>query len=163
MVCAGANRANTPERGILTADAVSLLDLRGLELAVLSACDTGLGDVAGGEGVYGLTRAFHVAGPRDVVASLWKVEDDATAALMTLFYRNLWRDKLTPVEALRQAQLALYRHPDHIAEWAKAPPDRGPSTVVPPREGSALPGTVKPARTARTKQWAAFVLSGAGR
>src|SRR4029079_16945786 len=91
LVCAGANLADTPQRGILSADAVASLDLRGLELAVLSACETGLGDVAGGEGVFGLQRAFHLAGAHNVVASLWKVDDQATAALMTLFYDRLWR------------------------------------------------------------------------
>ena len=90
LVLAGANRARTtPDRGILTAEAIAGLLLDDLELAVLSACDTGLGDVAGGEGVFGLQRAFHVAGCKNVVASLWKVDDAATAALMALFYRHL--------------------------------------------------------------------------
>jgi CHAT domain-containing protein len=83
-----------------------MLDLSGFELAVLSACDTGLGHVAGGEGTFGLQRAFHLAGTRDVIASWWKVPDQRTAALMAEFYRNLWdKEKpLSPQEALRQAQ-----------------------------------------------------------
>ena len=164
LVLAGANRPDAgPDRGILTAEGVVGLNLEGLELAVLSACETGLGEEGGGEGVYGLQRAFHVAGAQDVVASLWKVDDEATAALMALFYRNLWQGKLPPVEALRRAQLALYRHPEHVKAWARG--ERGPdlkrpapgsAPAAPPGEGP------KPGGTAATKQWAAFVLSGLG-
>jgi tetratricopeptide (TPR) repeat protein len=164
LVLAGANRPDAAGRGILTADAVAGLDLSSLQLAVLSACETCLGDVAGGEGVYGLQRAFHVAGAADVVASLWKVNDEATAALMALFYRNLWQEKLPPLEALRRAQLALYRHPEHIKAWARG--ERGPDLKRPaPGSGPAAPAGVgpKPGGTAPTKQWAAFVLSGLGR
>src|SRR5208282_2113654 len=105
--------------GILTGESLVDLNLSGLELAVLSACETGLGDVAGGEGTFGLQRAFHLAGTRDVVASLWKVPDQSTAALMALFYRNLWTQNLSPMESLRQAQLEIYKHPDKIPELAK--------------------------------------------
>src|SRR5262249_35478342 len=76
LVVAGANQSGTEaadDRGILTAESLIGLRLEGLELAVLSACETGLGEAGGGEGVYGLQRAFHVAGCRNVVASLWKV------------------------------------------------------------------------------------------
>jgi CHAT domain-containing protein/Tfp pilus assembly protein PilF len=161
LVCSGANLEGTPARGILSADAIAGLDLRRLRLVVLSACDTGLGDVAGGEGVFGLQRAFHVAGARNVVASLWKVDDEATAALMTLFYQALWRGRgpLTPLEALRQAQLALYRHPGHIRAWSVG---RGPNLqeVLP---GSGEPAPAAPAaKRGAVKLWAAFVLSGPG-
>jgi CHAT domain-containing protein len=93
--------------GILTAEAIAGLPLHNLELAVLSACETGLGEVAGGEGVFGLQRAFHAAGARSVIASLWKVDDAATQALMAEFYKNLWEKKLGKLESLRQAQLAM--------------------------------------------------------
>jgi CHAT domain-containing protein len=159
LVFAGANRPDAPGRGLVTGEALVGLDLSGLELAVLSACETGLGDVAGGEGVFGLQKALHLAGCRTVVASLWKVDDDATAALMGLFYRHLWVDKLPPREALRRAQLTLYRHPDLIGTLAKR---RGLDFIE-----SDLPAAAAPAPaagpTARTGQWAAFVLSGAGR
>jgi CHAT domain-containing protein len=132
-----------------------------LDLAVLSACETGLGDVAGGEGVYGLQRAFHMAGCPAVVASLWRVDDEATAALMGLFYHHLWREHKPPLAALRAAQLWLYRHPEAIgaAARARAAPDFDKLADLPEAASTAAaPGGRAPA-----KQWAAFVLSGAGR
>ena len=94
--------------GVMTAEEVEGLDLTGCELAVLSACDTGRGKVAGGQGVMGLQRAFHQAGVRTVVANLWLADDAAARKLMTLFYANLWGEKhLPPAEAMRQAQLAM--------------------------------------------------------
>ena len=87
------------------------------DLVTLSACRTGLGKLISGEGVLGLTRAFLYAGARSVQASLWNVNDTATAELMTAFYRNLKRG-LPKDEALRQAKLELlhgkqlsWRHP----------------------------------------------------
>jgi CHAT domain-containing protein len=111
LVLAGANRATSAEGddGILTALEVGALDLSATELAVLSACETGLGTEAGGEGLLGLQRAFQVAGTRSVVAGLWTVDDRATRALMVDFYDNLWGKKLSRVESLRQAQLAMLR------------------------------------------------------
>src|SRR5262249_644761 len=116
----GANVEGTPSRGLLTAEALINADLSGMELAVLSACETGLGDYQGGQGVFGLQQAFHIAGCRDVVASLWKVDDAAPAALMAAFYRNLWGKKLPPIEALRQAQLEARRQPATAStrQWA---------------------------------------------
>src|SRR5439155_18188593 len=117
VVLAGANRpqklnewgAPIGDDGILTGEEVAALDLAGTELVVLSACETGVGEVAGGEGVFSLQRAFHLAGARTVIGSLWKVNDEATEALMVAFYQNLWQKKLGKLEALRQAQLALLR------------------------------------------------------
>jgi CHAT domain-containing protein len=110
LVLAGANRGSSAgDDGILTALEVGALDLSSAELAVLSACETGLGAEAGGEGLLGLQRAFQVAGTRSVVAGLWTVDDRATRALMVDFYKNLWSKKLSRLEALRQAQLTMLR------------------------------------------------------
>jgi CHAT domain-containing protein len=169
LVCSGANLKETPERGVLSADAIAGLLLDDLHLAVLSACDTGLGDVAGGEGVWGLQRAFHIAGCKNVVASLWKVDDAATAALMTRFYGYLFHEdkdkRLTPIEALRRAQLDLYRHPELIPAWSKgesrAPGKPRPATTPPPAD--TPPELVTTDGRAPIRLWAAFTLSGLGR
>jgi CHAT domain-containing protein len=160
LVCAGANRKETPGRGLLTAEALLNADLSGLELAVLSACETGLGDVGGGEGVLGLQRGFHVAGCRNVVASLWRVDDQATAALMQLFYRNLWQKKQPPLEALRQAQLALYYQPEQLAGLARGERAAFERVELPAKAGRPE-GSARP--RAPIRQWAAFTLSGPGR
>ncbi|MBO7580697.1 MAG: tetratricopeptide repeat protein [Bacteroidaceae bacterium] len=94
------------EDGILTAQEISTLDLRGLELVVLSACQTALGDIASGEGVFGLQRGFKKAGAKTVVMSLWKVDDEATRILMVEFYNNLMSGK-SKQQALKDAQKHL--------------------------------------------------------
>jgi len=93
----------------MTAEEVGPLDLGATEPAVLFACQTGLGRVAGGEGILGLQRAFLVAGARTVVASLWQVDAAATRTLMTEFYENLVQGRMTKRESLRQAQLTIRR------------------------------------------------------
>lgn len=103
---------------------VRLGDLYGLDLAadlvVLSACRSALGEEIHGEGLVGLTRGFMAAGATRVVASLWDVADEATAELMSRFYRGLLRDGLSPAAALRRAQLELARERrwDSPAFWA---------------------------------------------
>jgi CHAT domain-containing protein len=166
LVLAGANLKGKdagPDGGIVTAEALAGLDLHGLELAVLSACETGLGEAASGEGVFGLQRAFHLAGTRNVVASLWNVSDKATAALMARFYHGLWVEGKTPLEALRQAQLTIYRHPERIADLADLGRPLFQQTVALPADlGAVAGGQAFPAKRAPTRLWAAFVLSGVG-
>ena len=96
---------NDKEDGILQMPEIMRLKLNA-DLVTLSACRTGLGEVVGGEGVLGLTRAFMYAGARSVVASLWNVNDTATAELMKSFYANLKKGQ-SKDEALRQAKLGL--------------------------------------------------------
>ena len=106
LAFAGANHATTitdGDDGILTALEITGMDLYGTELVVLSACDTGVGEIKTGEGVFGLRRAFALAGAKNLLMSLWEVSDEVTARQMKMFYQNL--QKLPKAEALRQAQL----------------------------------------------------------
>jgi CHAT domain-containing protein len=113
LVLAGANhrQAARPEEddGVLTAEEIAALDLRGTEWAVLSACDTGVGEVKAGEGVFGLRRAFQVAGARTVIMSLWPVEDEATREWMRNLYSGRFLEGLSTAEAVRSASLKLLR------------------------------------------------------
>lgn len=92
--------------GVLSAGEIAHLDLSDVEVAVLSACSTGLGEITSGQGVIGLRTAFAIAGADALVVSLWDVEDEPTKQLMSYFYREL-ADRRNVAEALREAQLAL--------------------------------------------------------
>ena len=154
LALAGANHAPTSaddDDGILTADEISFQRLEGVDLVVLSACETGLGAVAGGEGLLGVQRAFQVSGARSVVASLWNVDDVATRRLMERFYRNLWDKEMGKLDALREAQLWMLNNPGSV---------RG--TLVrlksAPKETLPKPETLE--KRTDPRFWAAFVLSG---
>lgn len=114
------NRDELPENvqdGILTAKEVSLLDLRETELVVLSACETGKGEITG-DGVFGLQRAFKMAGVQTIIMSLWPVNDQATQLLMTEFYNNWIGKQQSKREAFRNAQNTVrtkYEEPEY---WA---------------------------------------------
>jgi len=156
IVLAGASDKNA--EGILTAEAIVDLPLDEMQLAVLSACETGLGEFTAGEGVQGLPRAFHIAGCSNVVVSLWKVNDTATAALMSKFYHELLVGQKAPLDALRTAQLTIYRRPDLIPQLAG---EKGRT-----EQDAALrtsESTSSETHRANTSLWAPFLLSGAGR
>jgi CHAT domain-containing protein/ankyrin repeat protein len=113
LILTGGNHAwsgKTPiegvEDGIATAYEISQLNLSNTELVVLSACETALGDIKGSEGVFGLQRAFKMAGVKKMIVSLWQVPDKETAELMTTFY-NYWLKGKTINEAFAQAQLDM--------------------------------------------------------
>jgi CHAT domain-containing protein/tetratricopeptide (TPR) repeat protein len=164
LALAGANDPSKAGRegGILTGLGIVDLRLEGLRLCVLSACETGLGALTEGEGVVGLQRAFHVAGCPNVIGSLWAVDDAATTALMTQFYHELRVNQQAPLEALRAAQLTIYRHPERIAALAgeRGKPALEAAAKLRPAAAAALN---EKAATAPTRLWAAFVLSGTGR
>ncbi|ASC70046.1 TPR repeat family protein [Halomicronema hongdechloris C2206] len=109
LALAGFNtRRSGDEDGVFTALEAANLNLFGTQLVVLSACDTGLGDIANGEGVYGLRRAFAIAGAESQLMSLWQVSDFGTQSLMARYYEKLMAG-MGRSEALRAVQLEMIR------------------------------------------------------
>jgi len=108
LVLSLVNEKGEPQNGFLNLQDIYNLNLP-VDLIVLSACETGLGKEIKGEGLLGLTRGFMYAGASRVVASLWKVDDVATANLMELFYKAMERDGVAPAAALRQAQIEMLK------------------------------------------------------
>jgi len=120
IALAGFNpRQSGSEDGVLTALEAAGLNLSGTELVVLSACETGLGDVANGDGVYGLRRALAVAGTKSQLQSLWIVDDFGTKDLMVSYYKRLMAN-VERSKALRQTQLEMLQNPQyqHPYYWA---------------------------------------------
>ncbi|KST62245.1 tetratricopeptide repeat protein [Mastigocoleus testarum] len=112
-------QSNNTEDGVLTALEIAGLDLRGTKLVVLSACETGLGEVKNSDGIYGLRRALVIAGSQAQLLSLWKVSDDGTKDLMVKYYDNLKAGKGRH-ESLREVQLEFIKHSkyNHPYYWA---------------------------------------------
>ena len=147
LAFAGANAApSNGVDGLLTGPEVASLRLPPRSTVVLSACESGVGEIFTGDGVFGLQRAFHVAGASAVVSSRWPVDDHATNAMMTEFYEILAKREVGMLEALRRAQIAMRDHftmTDKKIDRGLDPPQRdaGPSRPTP-------------------RIWAAFTLSG---
>jgi len=124
LLMAGGNRAWTGvdvidgiEDGILTAEEIAQMNLVNTQLIVLSACETGLGEANSAEGVFGLQRAFKLAGVETLIMSLWQVPDDATAELMSAFYQ-LWLSGKTKSEAFAEAQRQVREKYEKSFYWA---------------------------------------------
>jgi CHAT domain-containing protein len=123
LILAGGNHAwttETPEGiedGILTADEISRLNLTNARLVVLSACQTGLGEVKNSEGVFGLQRAFKLAGVETLIMSLWEVDDSATKNLMDAFYQQ-WLSGKSKQEAFKEAQQQIRGENPQPYYWA---------------------------------------------
>lgn len=116
VIWSGSSVKNGAEDGVLTAYEISQLDLSNTELVVLSACETGLGEITESEGVFGLQRAFKIAGARKMLISLWPVPDKETAEMMSLFYSNLIAEK-NIAGAFNKARIAM-KQKYNTAYWA---------------------------------------------
>ena len=113
LALAGANLRNgggSGDDGVLTAEEVAGLDLRHAQWVVLSACDTGVGEITVGEGVLGLRRAFRIAGARTLVMSLWSVDDEATRQWMRTLYESRFARNLDTAASAREAALTMLRN-----------------------------------------------------
>lgn len=126
LILAGANNKwvnnieiDGADDGILTALEISNLNFMNTDLVVLSACETGLGDIKGSEGVYGLQRAFRLAGVKRMIVSLWQVPDNETAEMMEYFYTSLMNEKKGYYAAFRAAQNKMkQKYPFAPIKWA---------------------------------------------
>jgi CHAT domain-containing protein/Tfp pilus assembly protein PilF len=142
LALAGANRLESgDDDGILTALEASTLDLWGTQLVVLSACETGVGAIANGDGVYGLRRALVISGSETQVMSLWKIDDESTRKLMLDYYRRVLGGQ-GRIDAFRRAQLGMLgnpatRHPYYWAGFVAA----GDGRTLDYRDASPMPGS----------------------
>ena len=136
IALAGANiRQSGTEDGIMTAEEIANLNLAGTKLVILSACETGVGKVNIGEGVYGLRRALSLAGSESQVTSLWKVDDSSTKDLMIDYYQRVLNNQDGRSEALRQTQLKMLedsveKHPHYWASFIPSGNWRGIGNIA---------------------------------
>lgn len=164
LLFAGANHAlekktsgPNMDDGILTAQEITLLNLQNTNLVVLSACETGLGELKG-DGVYGLQRGFKQAGAKSIIMSLWKVDDKATRLLMENFYKN-YIHGMDKRESLATAQRYLrnYEETVQVKDWNKATPtDHGSAAWRAYNRAPIIEKKVKEYED--PKFWAAFIL-----
>lgn len=157
LVLAGANKASQAtdaDDGIMTAQEISYLPLRGTKLVTLSACETGLGKVADREGLIGIQRAFQVSGAKTVIATTWKVDDKMTQKLMELFYRNYFEKKMGKLAALRAAQLSILNDPDAVKGVNSTRGAVRDRRRIENSKPAAIPKRTNP------YYWAPFILSG---
>ena len=154
-VLSGMRLPENVEDGVLTAKEISMIDLRGLDLVVLSACQTGLGEITG-DGVMGLQRGFKKAGANTLLMSLWNVDDEATRLLMTKFYANLVAGK-NKFESLREAQRYVRDY-----EIEREVTDNGGMIILMPNEKRNKQKKNKEVKKIKPYQnpsyWAAFIL-----
>lgn len=164
LLFAGANNALMGKRlpdgiddGILTAKEISELDLRGLDLVVLSACQTGLGEITG-DGVFGLQRGFKKAGAKTLMMSLWKVDDKATQLLMSRFYSNLIAGK-SKIESLRDAQKNVREYETEIEVKVDNKPVISAHAKEQAQQSKIQQKIIKKVNPYKDpKYWAAFIL-----
>lgn len=145
--------------GILTAQEIAQLDLRGLDMVVLSACQTGLGEVTG-DGVFGLQRGFKKAGANSILMSLWKVDDKATQMLMTRFYEHFLSGK-TKQESLKLAQNFIRDYEEEIEITDESNMTASQRRKNERMDNSQTDSSVKKAKVKPfedPKYWAAFIL-----
>ena len=143
--------------GILTAKEIAQLDLRGLDLVVLSACQTGLGEIKG-DGVFGLQRGFKKAGANSLLMSLWKVDDEATRLLMTQFYKNL-TSGMSKYESLKQAQKYVREYEVEVEVKSDVRPSVSAHAKEQAQQNASKEKTLKKVRKYEDPYyWAAFIL-----
>lgn len=156
------HKTSTLQTSVLTPYLISDLDLSYLDLAVLAACETDIGESGDGEGGFALPRGFHLAGCRDVISSFWRVNDEATSIFMEAFYQHLI-DGSTPIEALRTVQIDAYRGelklPDTGGDRGGVLSTEARRTAKRRSEGGAEP---MDSASLLLHHWAAFKLSGPG-
>ncbi len=145
------SEANGKSQAVVTGEQIAALDLRNLQLATLSACDTGRGKLLYGDGVYGLQQAFHLAGAKSVVASRWRIDDRQTVILMNNFYQQMLHHQLEPARALAAAQKMFL-----AGSLASGNASRGASRV----DASSKPLEADSSQGVHPYYWASFQHSG---